>query len=148
MKSILTKKQSRTYTKVHIIDNDVYEVKVEVRYDDRCGNGHNTFSFSTEVCINGRWSYSGWNEEVITKNFPELVKYLKWHLVSSDGPMHYIENSIYFAREKGDLESAKRSAVWPKAKSTISFTKENLNRRLPKLMKKFKKDIEELGFVY
>ena len=32
---------------------------------------------------------------------PELAPYIKWHLVSSDGPLHYIANTVYHAQSYG-----------------------------------------------
>lgn len=72
---------------------------VEIRYDDECGNGHNTFAITADVRIPGRREYGCMHEE-IAKYFPELAKYIKWHLVSSDGPMHYVGSVLYFAGDR------------------------------------------------
>jgi hypothetical protein len=37
----------------------------------------------------------------IAKAFPELAKYIKWHLCSTDGPMHYVANTVFHADEHG-----------------------------------------------
>jgi hypothetical protein len=37
----------------------------------------------------------------VAKHFPELAPFIKWHLTSSDGPMHYIANTVYHATEHG-----------------------------------------------
>jgi hypothetical protein len=42
----------------------------------------------------------GCQHDAISKNFPELAKYIKWHLCSSDGPMHYPGNALYLAGDK------------------------------------------------
>ena len=42
----------------------------------------------------------GCQHDVVRQVFPELVKYLKWHLTSTDGPMHYIANTLYHASDK------------------------------------------------
>lgn len=119
MDSILTKDQKKILSK----DN----IKVIIRYDDECDNGYNTFSITAEVYDRG-WSYGCQHDEVV-KHFPELQKYIKWHLTSSNEPMHYIANTIYWAENynkggvrngKGEiqqtaekcLEYAKESAVW------------------------------------
>lgn len=74
---------------------------VELRYDDQCGNGYNTFSITGEL-----WDYARHRNEPITcgcihdeiaKLTPHLAKYTPWHLVSSSGPMHYLDNTIYHA---------------------------------------------------
>ena len=38
--------------------------------------------------------------EEIAKHFPELAPMLKWHLCSSNQPMHYIENTVYHASNR------------------------------------------------
>lgn len=77
-------------------------VRAEVRYDDQCRNGQNSFS----VCGTVRDSrYAGNRGEIsggqvrdeITAAFPELVPLLKWHLCDSDGPLHYVDNTLYHA---------------------------------------------------
>lgn len=40
----------------------------------------------------------------ITKYFPRLAKYIKWHLMSTDGPLHYIENSLFWAGFRGKYD--------------------------------------------
>ncbi len=48
--SILTTDQARTYTKKwERADGAKVRMGVAVRYDDRCGNGHNTFSITADI---------------------------------------------------------------------------------------------------
>ncbi len=77
-------------------------VWAHVRYDDECGNGHNTFSITGSVRVPKQRDIaaSGCIHEEITEAFPELAHLIKWHLCSSDGPMHYIANTVHFASEK------------------------------------------------
>jgi hypothetical protein len=74
-------------------------MSVEIRFDDELGNRHNTFAITAEVRIQGRHDIiaGGCMHEEITKVFPELAPLIKWHLCSTDGPMHYIGNTVYFA---------------------------------------------------
>jgi hypothetical protein len=39
--------------------------------------------------------------EDIAKYIPELAPYIKWHLCSSDMPLHYTANTLYWAEEHG-----------------------------------------------
>lgn len=87
-------------------------VTIEVRFDDNCGNGHNTFSVTGEVrdirYKGDRGFVSGGQcIEDISAAFPELVPLLKWHLVSTDGPMHYLANTIYQASDRDHNGRAK-----------------------------------------
>jgi len=136
-----------------------YRITAHVRYDDECGNGHNTFSITatTDEKRGGQWrDYSGGCcHDEIAKHFPELAPFIKWHLVSSDGPMHYVANTVYHAssdESKGRrLDFARSSAVWPDATDedlTAPGLKQRLLARLPALMAEFKAAMESLGFTF
>lgn len=105
MQSTLTKHQVKEYGwKEYTENGNSMRIKAIVRYDDQCGNGHNSFSITgtTEGKLRSRWTdYSGGciHEEIV-KHFPELAHLIKWHLCSSDGPMHYISNTTYHASDK------------------------------------------------
>ena len=104
MKSILTRHQKKTVTKAGITeDGTKCALVIEIRYDDGCGNGHNTFAITGDLYKAGRRTDSshlagGCIHEIIEKHAPELAPYIKWHLTSSDGPLHYVANSLYHAR--------------------------------------------------
>jgi len=88
-KSKLTKKQSKRVEK----KAERGTIRVAIRFDDDCNNGHNSFS------ITGSYDGShGCIHEDIIENFPELERYIKWHLTSTDGPMHYLANTMYHAK--------------------------------------------------
>lgn len=102
MKSILTKYQVRTYQRFIDYRGEKCRFTVEVRYDDECNNGHNTFSITgaiNQLGIRERDSLicAGCLHKEIIKYFPELKHLIKWHLCSSDGPMYYLENTLYHA---------------------------------------------------
>lgn len=73
-----------------------------VRFDDRCGNGHNTFSITGDAWLKGSCrkdpDVCGCIHEIISEAFPELKPFLKYHLCSTDSPMHYIDNTLYHVR--------------------------------------------------
>ncbi len=74
---------------------------VQVRFDDKCKNGHNTFSITGE--IRGKYERDiagGCLHDDIAQVFPELAPLIKWHLVSTDGPMHYIANTLFHASDR------------------------------------------------
>lgn len=104
--SVLTKKQVKTYgPKIYTEGGYTYKLTAKVRYDDACGNGHNSFSITGaqyRKAKNHRWVEDSFGclHDTISKHFPELAPYIKWHLTSSDGPMHYIANTIYFAGDR------------------------------------------------
>lgn len=99
--SVLTKKQVKRLAKDIQREGRKHILKVEIRYDDECGNGHNSFAITGEVWRPGKTSdceTCGCIHDIIGEAFPELVPLMKWHLTSSDGPMHYIANTTYHAR--------------------------------------------------
>lgn len=108
--SILTKSQYKTFGPRPVSGYGAgAAIYALVRYDDECGNGHNTFSITGTIKAprprdhKGYWDNNvcgGCIHEEIAKAFPELAPLIKWHLVSSDGPMHYIGNTIYHAGDR------------------------------------------------
>ena len=107
MKSKLTKNQKKIlkvpeskwgFTDIHT---------VTIRYDDQCGNGHNSFSITAE----GHDMCGCCHKEVVA-NFPHLKKFIKWHLTSSDGPMHYISNTVYHASDRDCWGGKKGEVRW------------------------------------
>lgn len=97
--SILTKCQKKTFSKKFLENKKPHTITASVRYDDECNNGHNTFAITGEIKCNGEWISGGCLHDEIAKHFPQLAPYIKWHLVSSDEPLHYIANSLYWAEE-------------------------------------------------
>jgi hypothetical protein len=106
--SKLVKQQTKKYGPTFYIENDKqYRITVTVRYDDQCGNGHNSFGITAEIdewC--GYWTNDcgGCCHEHVAKHFPELTPLIKWHLTSTDGPMHYLQNAKYWAGHSGYRE--------------------------------------------
>lgn len=83
-----------------------YRVQARLRFDDEYHNGHETFSITGETQLYNR-ALDIWREDsggcihdVLARHFPELAPLIKWHLVSTDGPMHYIANTIYLAGDR------------------------------------------------
>lgn len=79
-------------------DYGTYLVYPTIRYDDECGNGHNTFAITCTITDTREiWVDRGCCHEEFAQAYPELAHLVKWHLCSSDGPMYYIENTLYHA---------------------------------------------------
>lgn len=75
-------------------------LSVELRFDDSCHNGHETFSITGEVRSPARQEAGGCLHEAIAKVFPELESLIKWHLTNTDGPMNYVANTCYHAGDR------------------------------------------------
>lgn len=147
-----------------------------VRFDDRMGNGHNTFSITASLydkfgCEDG----GGMCHEEVVAAFPELAPLVKYHLVSTDEPMHYLANTLYWLGyeqrwvdgKQGsppNLDYARKSAVWPDMPEELvcSAPKDDagavelqrhhvttiLNDRLATLQNEFRAAVESIGFVW
>ncbi len=76
------------------------ELRVTARFDDRCKNGHNTFSLTADLYENGRLVAGGCLHDEIAEHFPELRPLIKWHLCNTDGPLHYPANTLYLAGDR------------------------------------------------
>lgn len=154
-------------------------VKCNVEYGDPCGNGHNSLSITGEVltrsagpCRTYEVTVSGCIHDVIAREFPEVATYLKWHLCSTDGPLHYYDNTLYLAGDRDcwglragetnatgrvgqgkerELDAARQAAIWPDATDEELMADDlrgRLEARLPALMDEFRAAVESLGFTY
>ena len=68
---------------------------VHLRFDDSCHNGHESFAATCDYPNGG-----GAAHEEIVRHVPELEPYLKWHGCSTEGPMHYVANTLWFAGDR------------------------------------------------
>ena len=94
----------RTKWRYYVEGSDEYRIWVRLSFDDECHNGHETFAVTGEI---ERLEHRGWVEysggcihDAIADHFPELANFIKWHLVSTDGPMHYLANTLYHAGDR------------------------------------------------
>lgn len=81
-------------------------IRVEIRFDDSCKNGNATFAITADIRRkDGRGHDNGWlagrcAHDDIAAIFPELAHLIRWHLCSTDSPMHYIANTLYHAGDR------------------------------------------------
>jgi hypothetical protein len=176
--STLMKKQVKKYgpradTKLVQDYGPEAQLTAEVRYDDSCGNGCNSFAVTGDIVTAASKrrrdiEAGGQLHDDIARLFPELAPTLPFHLTSSDGPMHYEANTLYWLGWSGwtngksgsppNLEHARSTAVWPDMPASFvrgadsSVTKETvqhaLRERLPATMTAFRSMVESLGFTY
>ena len=142
----------KTFTKTYTENGQQYKITAEVRFDDECKNGHKTFAITGEIlrkAKNGRWQFDscGQIQDDIAKHFPDLVPFFKWHLCSTDGPLHYLANTLYWVSE-GNIEAARSAAIWPDATLEQLQDEEQLKARLPGLLAEFRAAVESLGFEW
>ena len=96
-------------------------MQVEVRYDDNCRNGHNTFSITATVARPRRRDCEacGCLHDDIAAVFPELAPLIKWHLVSDDGPMHYTANTVFHASDRDHWGARKGEVARTELRVTV-----------------------------
>jgi hypothetical protein len=136
-------------------------IKAEVRFDDECGNGHDSFAITGEIYIPSRRDCEacGCLHDEVAQAFPDLAPYVRWHLTSTDGPMHYMANAIYHAgfclgMEKArNLDHLKSTIVFGAVESDAGVDLETMTpdemllflaARFPALMLQFKADMKAL----
>jgi hypothetical protein len=78
------------------------QITVQIRFDDQCQNGHQSFIITADVRTAESRRHrdiaaGGCLHEDIAQVFPELAPLIKWHIMSTDGPLHYIANTVYLA---------------------------------------------------
>lgn len=96
---------------------------VTLRFDDHCGNGRQDFGITADITTPASRRRDdveacGCLHDDITCIFPELEPLIKWHLVSTNGPMHYVENTLFHA---SDRDSSGRKAGEPSAFDKVIF---------------------------
>lgn len=122
---------------------------------------------SVERRAGTRWLEDGGGamHQEIARHFPELAGFVKWHLVSPEGPMHYIANAKYWwekvlgvskyksvAGEPDALEAFKNVTIlgaltgdaMPDPRMPWSDVAAWLHARLPDLLANFKADMKSL----
>jgi hypothetical protein len=103
--SALVKHQKIKVEKLGIIDDGIKcDLVIEIRHDDECGNGHNSFGITGTLYKAGKRSdratiTCGCIHDTIIRHAPELAPFIKWHLTSTDEPMHYVSNAVFHARD-------------------------------------------------
>ncbi len=108
----VTKNQVLTFTKN--LPGHGARIAAEVRYDDQCGNGHNTFSITGAIYENNREVAGGCIHKEIARHFPQLAPLIQWHLCSTDGPLYYVANTRYHADGHGPVKG------WLNVKGTLA----------------------------
>lgn len=109
-------KKRKTFRADYTTANGPEVLIAKVRWDDECGNGHNTFAVTATIYgkdvypgqetvthKGGRVLYSyagGCCHEEIAKWLPELAHLIRWHLFDPVGPLHYVANTVYHASER------------------------------------------------
>lgn len=78
-------------------------IVVTLRHDDEIGNGHNTFAITAEIATRSNPRnpiMAGCCHRQIARFFPEYAHMIRWHLVSTDGPLHYPRNPMFLAGDR------------------------------------------------
>ena len=144
MESVLTKSQLKTFSKTINYDGVKCKMTVTLRYDDECGNGHNTFSITGSIKGRRYGETCGCIHDEIKKYFPEFAYLIKWHLCGSQEPLYYIENTLYFASNSA---SSKYKVGEPnKWEDKLQFENSYLTFKFSKEFLQFLRDNKGVNF--
>lgn len=94
----------KTFTRSKTLaDGRLTRLDIQVRWDDTCKNGHNSFAITGDLYesqVPGgmlKWSAGGCLHEEVAQYMPELAHAIPFHLFGADGPMHYFANTAFLA---------------------------------------------------
>lgn len=120
-------------------DVQLQSLKVTLRFDDSCNNGHESFAITGELYEGFREVASGCLHEEIAKTFPEFEPLIKWHLCSIDGPMHYVANTCYHAgdRDHWGLRKGEESTSPRQMKHFLRFGNSPVEHEVSVMLKEF-----------
>lgn len=113
------------------------EIKATVRFNDHCSNGHQDFAITADIYEGKKNVAGGCCHDEVREAFPELAPFIKWHLCSTDGPMHYIANTLFWAKRavlgrcnfdgtldedarKTSARHAANTAIWPELEDRLN----------------------------
>lgn len=87
-------------------DADGNTMRIEIRLNDECKNGHQDFAITADIWEKGKpktdkyWIMGGGCHDEILKVRPDLKIFVDLHLCDYKGtPMHAVENGFYFLHE-------------------------------------------------
>ncbi len=87
----------------HIITSNLSKteaIKISIRLNDECNNGHCDFAITADITENGRWVAGGCCHDEILKANPELKIFIDLYLSDAQGiPMYAVENGFYHTQE-------------------------------------------------
>jgi hypothetical protein len=117
-----------------------------MRFDDQWKNRHNTFAITAEVTTaesrrRRDIQAGGCLHDDIAETFPELASLIPWHLVSTDGPMHYLANTVYHASDRG--HDGKRKGEPTRWQTLVTFGDNPICHKLPAKFVRFLQDTKE-----
>lgn len=147
-------------TDYRIFSRNGEKFRIRAEYGLRkLGNQAPYFSITGEInrqARNGRWveDSCGCLHDEIAKFFPKLKPLIKWHLTSTDGPMHYLANSKYWLGfgeySERNLEHFKSTCIYGALPEDTLFAPELaswpeteawLRARFPVLIERFKEEL-------
>jgi len=146
----------KTFIKAGLPDKGTFTAKAELH---SIGNQHPYFSIRGDLREGNRWVAGGCMHDEVEQFFPELAPLVRWHLTSTDGPMHYLANAEYHAgfcvgmENARNLEYLKSTIVYGALESDAEVNLETLTdvelqsflvARFPALMAKWREDMAAL----
>lgn len=147
---------TKTFAKYELPDQGSFVAKAEIV--SRSGQ-RPYFGVTGDLRERGKWVAGGCMHDEVREYFPELAPYLRWHLTSTDGPMHYLANAMYHAgfclgmESRRNLEYLASTIIYGAVEGDTAVDLEKLDgssllvfltNRFPALMQQFKADMAAL----
>lgn len=99
---------TQKFTKQYKEDGREYTITATAQIHS-LGGQEPYFSLTGDIRGPRGWEAGGCLHDDIQKHFPELIPFVKWHLVSMAQPLHYVANSLYWAGLSGWCDGKKDS---------------------------------------
>ena len=153
-------REERHFTADYFEDGGRFRLIGTLTYGDEYGDGNNTLTVTGELWKqqDNQWIFRacGQMHDEIQRHIPVLRAAIPWHQVSREGPLRYVEDTLYHiatkdrngAPKQRNLELARRAARWPYATIDNLRDRQQLLNRLPWLLKRFHYVVESYGFEY
>jgi len=83
---------------IHKNGSYVFRTKVRYGFEGRPPSFSMTHTTERRPARGGRWSFytAGIAGQETLRQFPNLAPLARWHIASTEGPLHYIANAVYW----------------------------------------------------
>jgi hypothetical protein len=147
MESVISKTQKSTQLRESLLSKQ----RLNLTFNDHCGNGHNSFHMTIDLYEKDRGSWvdvgGGSDHESVRKYFTKYARLAKWHGCTTEGPLYYFQNTKYHLTN-GDLKAAQGTAIWPGATIDELSCETQMKARLADLLELFRAEMETIGFTW
>jgi hypothetical protein len=118
---------------INTTDPDGNQMKIEIRLNDECKNGHQDFAITATIWEKDKprtdryFISGGCCHDAIIAARPDLQIFVDLHLCTAKGvPMHAIENGFYWLKENGPQAAGKYLRLTPEQVEQITGAEDKI----------------------